>query len=122
MIEEKLLRECVRTLRTHAEQLSKILSKQEKKELIQALKVITDRKKEKKLLVETRYNKVKELMELGLPKSVACDRLGLNRTLFDRNITDEQKRELKEIRYSFVKGSSCTKWRVENGSPVNEEL
>ena len=69
----------------------------------------------KQSIITCRFNSVKELMEQGYPKYIACKKLGINRNWLHRNITPEQNRILDEIYFGFSQGSSAAKWRVEKG-------
>lgn len=68
----------------------------------------------KQALITYRFNLVKELMEHGCPKYIACKKLGIDRNWLHKNTTAQQKRILDEIYFSFSKGSYSTKWRMEN--------
>jgi hypothetical protein len=69
----------------------------------------------KQALVTFRFNSVKELMEQGYPKYIACKKLGINRNWLHNNTTAVQKRILDEIYFGFSQGSLSTKRKVENG-------
>ena len=69
----------------------------------------------KQALVSRRFNSVKELMEDGYPKYIACKKAGVSRSWLHNNLSAEQNRILDEIYFSFSNGSSATKWKVENG-------
>lgn len=69
----------------------------------------------KQALVTCRFNSVKELMEQGYPKYIACKKLGIDRNWLHKNTTSEQNRILDEIYFGFSQGSSATKWKIENG-------
>jgi len=66
------------------------------------------RKPQDKQLVQELFNSkfplVKELMELGYPKYIACKKVGINRNWLHNNSTFEQKRILDEISVSFSNG------------------
>ena len=68
----------------------------------------------KETLINYRFNLVKELMEKGFPKYVACKKLGISRNWFHKNSTAEQKRILDEIQYGFSKGKWHTGYKMEN--------
>ena len=66
------------------------------------------RKPQDKQLVQELFNSkfplVKELMELGYPKYIACKKVGIHRNWLNNNCTFEQKRILDEISVSFSNG------------------
>jgi hypothetical protein len=68
----------------------------------------------KQAIVTCRFNSVKELMEQGYPKYIACKKLGICRSWLHKKMSAEQNRILDEIYFGFSQGSSATKWKVEN--------
>ena len=55
-------------------------------------------------------NKIKSMMEKGIPKYVACKKIQITRSAFDKDLSLEQKRILDEITYSFSQGTSKNKY------------
>lgn len=59
----------------------------------------------KQALVISRFNQVKELMEQGYPKYIACKKLKLSRSWIYRNFTDKQMVILDQIYFGFSTGN-----------------
>lgn len=66
------------------------------------------RKPQDKKIVQELFNSkfplVKELMELGYPKYIACKKVGIHRNWLNENSNTEQRRILDEIYFSFSNG------------------
>lgn len=63
--------------------------------------------KDKKLLQEifnSKFVLIKELMELGYPKYIACKKIGVSTPWFYKYATKEHIRILDEIYFSFSNG------------------
>jgi hypothetical protein len=54
--------------------------------------------------INQRFEAVKDLMEVGYTRQIACKKLGICRTSLNIHLNDHQKRELDEVQFSFSDG------------------
>jgi hypothetical protein len=64
-------------------------------------------------IINKRFEEIKELVNLGYPRYIACKKLKISRSIIYKYFNNEQLRELDELYFSNSNGSYATKSKVE---------
>lgn len=51
--------------------------------------------------INQRFEAVKDLMEAGYTRQIACKKIGIHTYFLSRYLNDQQKRDLDEVQFSF---------------------
>lgn len=64
-------------------------------------------------IINKKFEQIKELVDMGYPRYIACKKLKISRNIIYKYFNDEQLRQLDESYFSNSNGSWATKSKVE---------